>query len=128
MVGQDDCVGERRRVDLVVVAVEGGQFPGLLGRGEPASCGRRDAQMDDDVERQPDTLQQRPGHEQHPAVRHRLGSGAHRPVPRQVPQGRQVPARAVPAQRVQHLARQRPGVEPVGVAGVRIGAAVLEPQ
>ena len=71
VVGQHDGVGQGGRVDLVVVAVEGRQLPRLLGRGPPAPRGRADPQVDDDVEGQPDALQQRSGDQQHAAGRHR---------------------------------------------------------
>ena len=37
MVGEDDGVGQGRGVDLIVVAVEGRQLPGALGRSQPAA-------------------------------------------------------------------------------------------
>ena len=129
MVGEDDGVGQRRRVDLVVVAVEGGQLPGLLGRGAAAAAppgrpagGRR---------------RRRPGRSpaaapRAPAARRPAGIGrgrerAARSRSRSHSTGRYSPGAAGP-DRVQHLAGQRAGVEPVGVAGAGVGAAVLEPQ
>jgi hypothetical protein len=84
--------------------------------------------MDDDVERQAEPLQQWPRDEQDPAGRHRPGCGAGSTIAGEVPQHRQVLAGAPGPERVEDLARQRTAVQPVGVARVGIGAAVLEAQ
>jgi hypothetical protein len=128
MVGQHDGVGEGDRVHLGVVAVEGRQRPRLVRRRATAARGRCHPLVDDDVEGQPDALQQRSRDQQDASVRPGSPGGAYGAVAGQVPQLRQVEPRAARPERCEYLAGEGTGVQPVGVAGVGIGAAALQPQ
>jgi hypothetical protein len=54
--------------------------------------------------------------------------GAYCTVALEVPQRGQVHPRPAGAERVEYLTRERPDVEPVGVAGVGVGPPVFEAQ
>ena len=129
VVGEHDGVGQRRpgrprRRSGRTRAAPRPARPGCAGAGRPgpSAGGRRRRRR----ARAPAAAPRGPAARRRPAagvrVRGRRGPGS-----RSHSTGRYVPVPPGP-ERVQHLAGQGAGVQPVGVPGVGVGAAVLQPQ
>ena len=126
MVGEHDEVGDQGRVDLRGVARVGREGPRVGLRGAPRERPGREGHVHLQLRRQPAPEQQRAVDEQHPTRRQVHALGPRGPVGLDVPQPGQ--DGTAPRGRGEDLADQRPGVEPVVVERVRVGAPPLEAQ